>query len=78
MLTITKLNTSRIWKDRIQGVIAKGRAFVKDDAGQDFMEYALILGAVAVVALAVLGPFKNELRAAFQSGIDALRAARGG
>jgi Flp pilus assembly pilin Flp len=78
MLTITKLNTSRILKDRIQGVIAKGSAFVKDDAGQDFMEYALILGAVAVVALAVLGPFKNELRAAFQSGIDALRAARGG
>lgn len=74
----TKRNTSRILKGRVKGLILKAGAFIKDDAGQDFAEYALILGAVAVVALAVLGPFKNELRAAFQAGIDALRAARGG
>jgi Flp pilus assembly pilin Flp len=52
--------------------------FVADDTGQNFAEYALILGAVAVVALAVLSPYKEELMASFQSGIDALRAARGG
>ena len=78
MLTMfAKRNTIKILNDRIQGVILKARAFLKDDAGQDFAEYALILGAVAIVALAVLGPFKNELRAAFQTAINALRAARG-
>ncbi len=78
MLTmLAKRNTIKILKGRIQGVILKASAFIKDDAGQDFAEYALILGAVAIVALAVLGPFKNELRAAFQTAINALRAARG-
>ena len=78
MLTIlTKRNTIGIFNGRIQGMAAKADAFIKDDTGQDFAEYALILGAVAIVALAVLGPFKTELRAAFQTAINALRAARG-
>jgi len=51
-------------------------AFVRDERGQDFAEYALLLGAVGVVAIAVIASYKNELRAAFQAGIDALRAAR--
>jgi len=52
--------------------------FIKDTRGQDFAEYALILGAVGVVALAVISQYKEELIAAFNSGINALRAARGG
>ncbi|MEA3349869.1 MAG: hypothetical protein U9Q82_04535 [Chloroflexota bacterium] len=52
--------------------------FIRDDAGQDFAEYALILGAVAVVATAVLTTYKDELIATFNAGINALRAARGG
>lgn len=52
--------------------------FVKDDEGQDFAEYALILGAVAVVTIAVIARYRNELQAAFEAGIQALRAARGG
>jgi len=52
--------------------------FFKDSKGQDFAEYALILGAVGVVALAVIASYKEELIAAFNSGINALRAARGG
>ena len=47
------------------------------EAGQDFAEYALILGAVAAVALVVLSPFKAQLLAAFNSAISALAAARG-
>ena len=53
-------------------------SFVRDDAGQDFAEYALILGAVGVVAIAVIVRYRNELIAAFNSGIAALRMARGG
>jgi len=52
--------------------------FIKDDAGQDFAEYALILGAVGAVAIAVIARYKNELIAAFNTGIQALQAARGG
>jgi len=52
--------------------------FLADDEGQDFAEYALILGAVGVVALAVIVRYREELMAAFNQGIEALRAARGG
>jgi Flp pilus assembly pilin Flp len=52
--------------------------FVREEEGQDFAEYALILGAVGVVAIAVIAQYKTELIAAFQAGIQGLRAARGG
>ena len=52
--------------------------FLLDQEGQDFAEYALILGAVGVVALAVIVRYREELMAAFEQGIQALRAARGG
>jgi Flp pilus assembly pilin Flp len=57
------------------GLLSK---FLSDEEGQDFAEYALILGAVGVVALAVIVRYRNELMAAFNQGIEALRAARGG
>ena len=50
--------------------------FVTDEAGQDFAEYALILGAVGVVAIAVIVRYRTELMAAFNQGIEALRQAR--
>lgn len=52
--------------------------FFLDEEGQDFAEYALILGAIGVVALAVIVRYRNELIAAFNQGIEALRQARGG
>jgi Flp pilus assembly pilin Flp len=52
--------------------------FIREDEGQDFAEYALILGAVGVVAIAVIARYKTELIAAFEAGIEALRMARGG
>jgi Flp pilus assembly pilin Flp len=52
--------------------------FVREEEGQDFAEYALILGAVGVVAMAVIARYRSELQAAFESGIEALRMARGG
>ncbi len=54
------------------------KRFVLEEKGQDFAEYALILGAVGVVAIAVIARYRNELQAAFESGIEALRMARGG
>jgi Flp pilus assembly pilin Flp len=45
--------------------------FLKEEEGQDFAEYALILGAV-------IARYRNELQAAFEAGIEALRMARGG
>ena len=54
------------------------KRFVLEEDGQDFAEYALILGAVGVVAIAVIARYRDELRAAFEAGIQALRAARGG
>jgi len=52
--------------------------FLHDEEGQDFAEYALILGAVGVVAIAVIVRYRTELIASFNQGIEALRAARGG
>jgi Flp pilus assembly pilin Flp len=52
--------------------------FLRDEEGQDFAEYAMILGAIGVVALAVIMRYRNELMAAFDQGIEALRQARGG
>ena len=44
--------------------------FLKEEEGQDFAEYALILGAVGVVAIAVISRYRNELQAAFEAGIE--------
>lgn len=41
-----------------------------------YAEYALILGAVAVVAIAFIVRCRKELQAAFEAGIQVLRAAR--
>jgi len=49
--------------------------FLADSEGQDFAEYALLLGAIAVVALAVISSYKNELLNAFNRAIAALQAA---
>jgi Flp pilus assembly pilin Flp len=49
--------------------------FVRGRRGQDFAEYALIFGAIGIVALAVLTRYRTELIAAFNSGIAALRAS---
>ena len=54
------------------------KRFIREEDGQVFAEYALILGAIGVVAIAVIARYRNELIAAFNAGIEALRMARGG
>ena len=50
----------------------------RSEKGQDFPEYALILGTIAVVALAVLAPLRQAIITAFNFAIAALQAAIGG
>ena len=64
--------------DTIKKVTKRAFEFLLDEEGQDFAEYALILGAVGVVAIAVIVRYRTELIASFNQGIEALRAARGG
>jgi len=64
--------------DTLNKVKKQACRFLIDEEGQDFAEYALILGAVGVVAIAVIVRYRNELMASFNQGIEALRAARGG
>jgi Flp pilus assembly pilin Flp len=49
--------------------------FIKDQKGQDFAEYALIFGAIRLVALAVIYRYRIALVNAFDSGIAALQAS---
>ena len=62
----------------IKKVTKRAFEFLLDEEGQDFAEYALILGAVGVDAIAVIVRYREELIASFNQGIEALRAARGG
>ena len=64
--------------DAIEKATKQTLVFLADEEGQDFAEYALILGAVGVVAIAVIVRYREELIASFNQGIEALRAARGG
>lgn len=50
----------------------------RSEKGQDFPEYALILGTIAIVALAVLAPLRTAIITAFNFAISALQAAVGG
>jgi Flp pilus assembly pilin Flp len=59
-------------------MIQKLNGFLKEEEGQDFAEYALILGAIAVVALAVIANYRAELTNAFNRAIEALQMASGG
>ena len=64
--------------DALKKITKQAFAFLVDEEGQDFAEYALILGAVGVVAIAVIVRYRTELIASFNQGIEALRMARGG
>ena len=56
----------------------KIKALSQDEEGQDFGEYALIFGAIGVIAMAVIPQFREAVINAFQTGINALNMAAGG
>jgi Flp pilus assembly pilin Flp len=51
--------------------------FLKDNRGQDFAEYALVLSAIGLIAIAVIVRFRTEIIATFNQAINNIRAARG-
>lgn len=48
------------------------RNLQRDDAGQDLAEYAMLLVLVAIVVIAVLGPFANAVSGGFNQATAAL------
>ncbi len=42
-------------------MLNKIKRFMREEAGRDFAEYALILGAVGVVATAVIARYRDKL-----------------
>ena len=47
-------------------------SFIKDENGQGMVEYALILGLIAVAAVAVIVLLGPKIRGMFQDANDAL------
>ena len=47
--------------------------FLTDDEGQDLSEYVAILGAVAVVAAAVVYRYRDRLMSLWNNAISSLR-----
>ena len=58
-------------------MFAELKKFLGDESGQDFGEYALIFGAIGVIAMAVIPQFREAVINAFQTGINALNMASG-
>jgi pilus assembly protein Flp/PilA len=46
--------------------------FVREDAGQDLIEYALLAGIIAVGAVAIMGTLKTAIVGEFQKVVNAL------
>jgi pilus assembly protein Flp/PilA len=49
--------------------------FVREDAGQDLIEYALLAAIIAVGAIAVMGNVKTAINSVFTRVVTALNAA---
>jgi len=51
------------------------KSFVRDDEGQDLLEYALLVALIALVALAAVQAAGGSVQTIFQSIADKLKAA---
>ena len=51
------------------------RSWLQDESGQALSEYGLIIALSAVVAIAIVATFGNQIKAAFTSASSALPAA---
>lgn len=48
------------------------KSVTKDEKGQGMVEYALIIGGIAIVVMAIFATLSGSLTAAFQAISDAL------
>ena len=57
------------------------RRFIRDEGGEDLIEYGLLAAFVAAIALAVIvndsGGIRSSLRASYQKAADAIDGAGG-
>ena len=55
-------------------LMARMRAFVADDSGQDLLEYALLVGLIALVAVLAVTSTATSLKNIFQAISESLAA----
>ena len=55
-------------------VIARFRALLRNDKGQDLIEYALLAGLIALVAVAAIGDAGVEVDAIWDKVVNELQA----
>jgi pilus assembly protein Flp/PilA len=55
--------------------IVRLRALLRDDSGQDLLEYALLVALIALVCVAVIGTTGTGVQTIFQGISDALATA---
>ena len=53
------------------------RSFVKDESGQDLLEYALLVALIALVAIAAVTAAGGSVSTIFQTIADKLKNAAG-
>jgi pilus assembly protein Flp/PilA len=56
-----------------QNAIARFRALLRDDAGQDLIEYALLAGLIALVAVAAITSAGTEVDAIWDKIVVSLQ-----
>ena len=54
------------------GMMARMRTFVRDDSGQDLLEYALLIGLIALVAVLAVTSTGSSVNRIFQAISDSL------
>jgi pilus assembly protein Flp/PilA len=63
----------------MENMINKMRALVRDDNGQDLIEYALLAGLISLVAVAAITTAGTNVKSIFESiGTKLGEAAKGG
>lgn len=56
-------------------IVSAVRNFIRDEEGQDIIEYGLLAAFIAIVAAVLLVLFKNPIQSIYQRILDYLNAA---
>jgi len=61
-----------VWRVEVKNVFVR---FVREDAGQDLIEYSLLAAIIAVGSIVVMGNVKDAINAVFAKVVTALNTA---